>query len=201
MENSFNEEVLSEKLDKLVYWKQLVFLVSVCQRLLPSFIVFAKEAGVHGEDVLQNALDKAWNSLLDGEFLLDLSLQQELCESVAPDTEEFDSKYVSSALDAAIAISLLMKAFTINETNIIVEATTLIRDSVDMYVQEIENMDPNDPNLEKRILCHELMQNELKKQKEDILYLSKLENEQVPSMIDIKNKWFDRKDSCLGLVL
>lgn len=200
MENEFDEASLARDLDQLDFWKQLMFLISVCQRLVPSFSEFAKQTGVKGESILLSGLEKAWDILLSGNSASDLSFQQKQCEGIAPDTEDFDLILVSSALDAAVAISLLMKAFTTNDTNSIVEAASLARDSVDMYVQELENMDPNAPDLEELIVNHDLMQKELKLQREAIEFLQSLDDNQSTSMTEAKKKWFGSKGSCLGLV-
>lgn len=200
MENEFDEASLARELEQLDFWKQLMFLISVCQRLVPSFSEFAKQTGVKGESILLSGLEKAWDILLSGNSAADLSFQQKQCEDIAPDTEDFDLILVSSALDAAVAISLLMKAFTTNDTNSIVEAASLARDSIDMYVQELENMNPNAPDLEELILKHDLMQKELKLQREAIEFLQALDDNQNTSMTEAKKKWFGSKDSCLGLV-
>ncbi len=92
-----------------------------------------------------------------------------------------------------------MKAFRDQQTDTIVEAVTLVHDSVDMYVQELEDMDPADPDLEENILGHELMQNELRRQREDLEFLSMLDDDMSVFMMAVKNKWFDREESCLAL--
>lgn len=199
MENEFNKDELKQKLIKLPFWKQLVFLLIVCQRLLPSFRAFAAEIGFQGKGQLDDLLSKAWNSLLNGISSTDFSSEATLAESLAPDTEEFDTVLVSSALDATIATSLLMKAFSDQQIDTIIEAVTLIRDSVDMYVQELEDMDPTDLALEQNILGHELMQRELRRQREDLEFLGTLDDDISLSMLAVKSKWFDCEDSCLGL--
>lgn len=199
MEPEFDDVALHQKLAVLPFWKQLVFLIVVCQRLIPSFHAFANETGFEGEDILKDLLQKAWDTLLKGASKADFASEVNQAESVAPDTEDFGSIYVSSALDAAVSVSLLMKAFSDGQTDTIVEATALIRDSVDMYVQELADMDPNDPNLETRILEHELMQKELVRQREDLEFISSLDDDISVSMTVVKEKWLGREDSCLGL--
>lgn len=199
MEPEFNEDELKQKLEKLPFWKQLVFLLIICQRLIPSFRAFAAETGFQGQMQLKSFLSKAWDLLSNGISSTDLSSEAALAESVAPDTEDFDSVLVSSALDAAVATCLLMRAFGNQQTETIVEAVALVRDSVDMYVQELEDMDPADPDLEESVLGHELMQKELKRQREDLEFLSMLDDDISVSMRAVKKKWFDSEESCLAL--
>lgn len=199
METEFNDVELYQNLSGMAFWKQLVFHLLVCQRLIPSFRALSRESGVVGEDLLLDLLKKAWDTLLDGVTKADFSAEATQAESVAPDTEDVESIFASSSLDAAVAVSLLMKAFSNGKTNTIVEAASLARDSIDMYVQELEQMDQNDPNIETKILNHELMQNELKRQREDIAFLKALDDDISLSMTIAKKKWFDRQGSCLGL--
>ena len=199
MEKEFSEAELYQNLSGMVFWKQLVFLLLVCQRLIPSFRALSRERGLAGEDLLLDLLRKAWDTLLAGVTKADFSAEVTQAESVAPNTEDVESDFVSSALDAAIAVSLLMKVFNDGQTNTIVEAASLARDSIDMYVQELEQMDQNDPNIETKILSHDLMQKELERQREDIAFIKALDDDISLSMTVVKEKWFDKEDSCLGL--
>lgn len=201
MEAEFNEDKLHQKLVVLPFWKQLAFLLIVCQRLIPSFRAFAgKPRGKKDESLLNDILNKAWSTLLSGVTKADFSNEVVQAESVAPETEDSELLYVSSVLDASVAIGLLMKSFSDGQTDTIIEGVTLIRDSVDMYVQELENMVPNDPELEIKVLNHELMQQELKRQREDIEFLSVLNEDIGLAMTIVKEKWFDKEESCLGLM-
>lgn len=51
----------------------------------------------------------------------------------------------------------------------IVEIASLCTDTVDMFVQAQDGLDPNDPKLEERVLSHRLMQRELQRQHDDVL--------------------------------
>ena len=191
MEQRFDEGLLKQKLDKLEFWKQIIFLLVICQRMIPNFRAFSRETGFTGEQILNSLLNKAWNNLSAGIIFDNLSKEADIAESLAPDTEDFDSILVSSALDAAVATSLLMKSFCDGETNTIVTGAALIRDSVDMYVQVIEDMDPNSVDIEMQILSHELMQNELRLQREAIEFLSSITDDISISFKETKKKWFE----------
>ena len=199
MEKQFSEGELYQSLSGMVFWKQLVFLLLVCQRLIPSFRALSRETGIAGENLLLGLRNRAWSTLLAGVSRADFSTEVTQAESVEPDTEDFESVYASSALDAAIAVGLLMRAFNDGQTSTVVEAASLARDSIDMYVQDLENMHQNDPNIETKILGHVLMQKELKRQREDIDFIKALDDDISLSMKIIKKNWFDKEDSCLGL--
>ena len=199
MKKKFNEEILYEHLNKLEYWKQLVFLITISQRLVPNFLAFEKETDYKGGEKLVSAIEKAWSFLLKGQFFIDLSEEQLECENLAPDTEDYETVLVSPALDAAVAVSLLMKAFSTHDTHIIVEATSLMNDTLDMYIQELMDIDTFDPDIEEKIEQHPLMQKELKRQTEDLSFLLNLDRSIVNSISIAYEKWFKHYSSCLNL--
>ena len=90
------------------------------------------------------------------------------CESVAPDSEDCDSLYVSFAQDACFAVCGLLDFLLENKIDKVVQAAAYAIDSVDLFVQEIEGMAPDDPELEQKILTHRLMLRELSQQEKDL---------------------------------
>jgi hypothetical protein len=62
-------------------------------------------------------------------------------------------------------------------------------------------MDANDPSLEDKILLYPLMQPEITRQRKDIELLQGLDEDLSISFSIIREKWFDTKESCLGLVI
>ncbi|WP_444940667.1 DUF416 family protein [Microbulbifer sp. ZKSA004] len=199
MEKAFDETTLRREFSKMEFWKQLVFLFAISQRLLPSFVFFARESKLSGVELLESAMHKAYELLNAGVSNADLTEYASRCEAIAPDTEDYDSIFVSSALDAAVAVSLLMKAFTNNKTSFVIEGASLAIDSVDMYVQELDDMDPNCPDIEQMILNHRLMQLELKRQRLDLELLANLSDDQFISMKVIADKLINQGESCLDL--
>jgi uncharacterized protein YjaG (DUF416 family) len=94
------------------------------------------------------------------------------CNVAAPDTEDFDSLLVSPALDAANVASLLLDLLITDAVEKAAEVACLACDTVDMYVQELDEMPPGAPDLEERITLHPLMQAEIARQLEDLETLS-----------------------------
>lgn len=199
MESEFDENFLKQKLLALSNGKKIFFMLAVCERIFPNFVIFARESGHKGEDILRSYLNMAWEKLQKGKTIADFSLEADDCQAIAPDTEDYETILVSSALDAAAAISLLMQFFTDNDVDHIVEAASLARDSVDMYVQDIEKITSTDPNFEKLILTHPLMQTELIRQRKDVELLKNLSENIEDSYSLLREKWFDTKKSCLEL--
>lgn len=200
MSPTFDEEYMRSQLLKLVTWKQIAFLIFLCERLMPGFEFFSDEVGYKKNDkTLRQYLDKAAEMLMNGITKDKLSKLAGKCEDLAPYPEDYDSLYVSTALDTAMSVSLLMKMFTDNNVEHVVDAATFITDSIDLYVQEIENMEPNDPDLEEKILSHKLMQKELETQEKDIEFLLKVDNDINISRSLFKERLESQK-SCLGII-
>jgi uncharacterized protein YjaG (DUF416 family) len=90
------------------------------------------------------------------------------CDECAPDAEDFTSLYVASAQDAAFAICALLDFLLDGDLDRLVSVPRLSTDTVDLIVQEREDMDPRDPLREQRILEHPVMQQELVRQRRDL---------------------------------
>ncbi len=199
MENEFNEQNLKKQLLSLNSWKKTAFAISICERMFPNFIEFAKINNYEGAEILEICLKIAWHRLMREDIKYDLSEEAHKCKIIAPDTEKYDSILVSSALDAASAIALLMEFISSPKVDFVIEIASLARDSVDMYVQEIEDMNPNDPALENKILEHPLMQQELNNQRADLEFLQSLDETQSGTYMSVIKKWFNTNQSCLAI--
>jgi uncharacterized protein len=81
----------------------------------------------------------------------------------------------------------------------IVKTATYATDSVDLYVQEIENMDPNSPELEQVILTHRLMQRELSQQEKDLKFVEQAISLNSILLFQLKKSWNNNGKSNLDL--
>ena len=105
----------------------------------------------------------------------------ERCESVAPDSEDFDSVYTNLDQDAAFAICCILGYLTDEAIEKIVQAAVYAID---------DKFDSADPDLESKILNHPLMQRELKRQHDDILYLKNEKKGTTPTTVKtISHRW------------
>lgn len=148
---------------------RLAFGLGCSERLYPNYLAFQRECGWGEPSVLRHALDFAW-SVLEGagpSTTRIKSLMQGVREA-EPETEDFDTILVSSALDAAAGAGLIREFIDGDDVNKISELASLCRDTVDMFVQHLESLEPHDPELEDKILRHRLMQRELKRQEDDL---------------------------------
>jgi uncharacterized protein YjaG (DUF416 family) len=93
------------------------------------------------------------------------------CEDAAPESGKYDSLFVSAAQDASFAVCSLLDFLIEKDTRKIVQVATFATDTVDLYIQEDENISSDDPELEMKILCHHLMQRELCRQERGLAIL------------------------------
>jgi uncharacterized protein len=173
VEPPFDQDALRKVLVGLAPQQRLAFGLACSERLYPNYVAFAREQSWGEPESLRAALDLAWDAVL-GQPASPESVRElkKKVEDAEPDTEDFGTILVSSALDAAATAGLVLRLLEADDLDFAVEIASLARDTVDMYVQAIEHLDPSDTALEKRILLHRLMQEELRRQRDDLRMLA-----------------------------
>jgi len=185
MPEHFCEDTLRRDLCRLNHRGLVIFTLSCAERMLPNYRRFSEENQWGNSSVLRTALDLAWTWLESG--TADRTLARKLaaeCYNQAPDTADFSTILVSSALDAACSAKCVLDLLLDADVETAVEAASYARDTVDMYVQELEDMPANSPDLESRIHLHPVMQRELLNQRDAL--------ESILSGISLQaavNKW------------
>jgi uncharacterized protein YjaG (DUF416 family) len=170
---TFDEDRLQQSFARLDPWKRVAFMALSCERMVPNYDRFSADSGFGDPKVLRRGIDAAWSWLESERVPDDLKSMRAQVEQQAPNTEAFSSPFTSAALDAANAVASLLEALDEPGGADPVEVASLARDTVDLYVQEIENLDPNDRGLEDAIRRHPLMQTELRRQRDDLNYLER----------------------------
>lgn len=166
MPELYDEEWLREQLTCLDHAGLVLFALSCSERMLPNYREFVRECGWGDESVLRETLDLAWRWLEKKRIKKATALQlQEACFEQAPGTEDFTSVFVSPALDAANSAANIAALLIEPDLEAVIEIASYGRDTVDMYIQEIEDVD-DDLDLEQHIRLHPLMQQELGHQRQ-----------------------------------
>ena len=175
MEPAFDNATTRAALSKLQVHQQVAFAAACCERMLPNYATFMREVGWGDPGPLRRALDGLWLAC-EGKIPSETELRDLLarCETCAPDSDDFESLYVAAAQDAVFAICAVLDFLLDDDLDRLVSAPQLATDSVDLVVQERENMDSADPQLERKILEHPLMQQELQRQKRDLAEVKSL---------------------------
>lgn len=192
-------EELREGLSVLPRRAQLAFLLSCTERLFPNYQAFVRRHRWGDPGALEQALELGWGAFegnLVPEEELHLALQR--CERASPNTEDFDSELVSPALDAAVSAALVLEFVVEADPDKVVEAASLARDTVDMYVQEVEPYSASDPGLEQQIANHTMMKRELARQKADMRLLSAVDWTNPGRSLEAVRGWRRPKVSNIG---
>lgn len=150
--------------------KQLAFALLIFERMLPDLIAFSKDTGFDASCYLQ-ARDAAWKTLQNGS--IDQTLNQ-ACIQSAPDTEKFSHPLTSYALDAALAMSDIVEFTFDGRRDRIAYISTLARDSIHLYLSSLEPSHISSADEDGRIAQHPLMEQERRREEEDIKFLSGL---------------------------
>lgn len=149
VEPPFDPDGLRKLLLGLAPQQRLAFGLACSERLYPNYTVFAREQGWGEPETLRAALDLAWDAVLGQPASSEIVREiKKRVEDAEPDTEDFGTILVSSALDAATTAGLVLKLLEVDDIDVAVEIASLARDTVDMYVQAAENIDPSDTALE-----------------------------------------------------
>ncbi len=125
MEPEFCEALLRSKIEPLSLDHRILFALSCCERLYPNYLYFYEYYRWGKPEVLRCALDRVWSCLEDNAIIEEIDALIKKCEEVTPDTEDFDSIYVSSALDAASSVMLLLGVLKNHSIAKIIEIVSL----------------------------------------------------------------------------
>lgn len=137
------------------------FAYAICERLTLHYQAFFEAEGWGNLLVLQSALALLKQAVFVAPAVADVHQTYHLVEEVTPDSDDFGSSLGSFALDACCAI-LAALDFTLDERDhAVLEVATCARNTVDLYVQEVEELEPSDPHLEQKIGCSPYMVQEV----------------------------------------
>lgn len=196
----FNTQSLKTVLASFNRRQQLAFGAMCCERLLPNYQAFQNDTGWGDITPIREALNFVWESVVTEAVNRDqvktLTLR---CEAVAPDSEYFESLFVSCAQDACFAVCNLLDFLLENEVDRVIQAAIYAIDSIDLYVQEIEEMDPGNPSLEADILSHSLMQRELEQQTLNLKAIEKNPEVNSTFVSNLRLSWGNNGKSNLNL--
>ena len=162
---AYDEHSMRIQLEQMDNLRVLAFTAACCERLLPNYERFCQESKWGSVQIVRRSLDLVW-SYLDGKgphkkYLEKARLQ---CFGVTPDSDDFPSLNASLGQRASLSVCSLLDYLIDQRLSSALDAIGFSISSLDLYVQEIEELHPQDVQLERKILDHRLMQRELKLQ-------------------------------------
>lgn len=150
--------------------KKLAFALLVFERMLPSLVAFSKDTGLDDSCYLQ-AKDVAWTTLQNGSVVGSIN---DARLRGAPDTEEYSHELTSYALNAALAMNDIMEFTQDGCADHIASVSTLAENSVYLYLSSLEDSVVSSLEENSWITSHPLMQEEYRREEEDISFLASL---------------------------
>lgn len=175
-----DKNTLARSLRGLDAQRQLAFGAMCSERLIANYLAFQEEAdwGDHGS--LRASADHVWSYLGGEQPNRDVTLALlEACQNATPAEDHHDLYEFllrDAAQDACFAVLNLLSFLLESDVSKIIHVANHAINSVDYYVQEIENLAPNDPHLEDLIRRHPLMQREIRRQKDSLKTLQDCED-------------------------
>jgi uncharacterized protein len=165
----FIPDTLKEMLTGIDKDLQLAFAASCAERILPNYEKFCEVTNWGDLSPLRDSLDLIWEACMGKILSLhDIETAMKLCEAVIPDSNDFKSFYSTLAQDAVFSIWNLMDYLKDGNIDSLISGARYTTDSIDLYVQEIENITITDPQREDKILHHPMMQQELARQQRNL---------------------------------
>ena len=161
-----------KKLEALDFTKQLTFAYLTCERLFPNYVYFAENFDFGEPTILREAIDFLYLNIFEKNIdknKIDFFVKK--VEKNTPDTEDFSTIFVSSALDVCTCILDSLDFLADKQLSHLKSILSYATDSVDMYVREIENIEASDKDFMKKVNEHPLMKKEISVQQGIIAFL------------------------------
>lgn len=178
-----NLEVLEQELDKIPPLHRVAFTASICERLLPNYNAFAREADWGDPLVLRNALDEVW-LILQGNDADVAKIRQliEDCADAVPDSNEVGGGYCFEAQEAAMAVYGTLRLYLNPTPQLAIYVAERVKDTLFTFVDWVEASkdlstweEKNFQEQMKVIVSHPLVVRELAKEWEDLQRLKELD--------------------------
>ncbi|KXI22936.1 YjaG family protein [Photobacterium sanguinicancri] len=98
------------RLEKLEPWQHLTFMVSLCERMYPNYVLFCEETEFADAYTYRIILDSIWEILTVKSAKINFEKQLEKLEDLVPSADDFDIYAVNPAIDACVALADLLHA-------------------------------------------------------------------------------------------
>jgi uncharacterized protein YjaG (DUF416 family) len=177
----------------------MIFMGLSIELLMPIYLSFSKRVNWGSVQILEEITTTLYSTAFirqpEPKYLE--MLKEELYLQ-SPDLDEIDDRLASYALDVCIAADEAVSFLISPDLNHFTEFVTNIFNLLDMYVQEKNDLDPNEPNIEKIIMKDIFVEREVKRQ---VGLLSRLKQKKVSSLEDIQGLRDDFQQEIIDLSL
>ena len=120
-----------------VEWKNFAYSLCLIERMFPNYQLFVELSEFGDANIFRNALDVLWGEVAGHSSKVDFEKQLEKLELVTPDTADFDFFGVRPAIDACVALSLLLEACALYDVLSIESIEDIESSTIDAYLEVI----------------------------------------------------------------
>lgn len=142
------------RIKKLASWQQRLFMLCLCERMCPNFVVYAKQQQNEEEaKSYKKILDLMWESLLVENVKINFDLQLEKLEVIIPIITNDSPYIIYPAIDACQALSEVLHSYLTGEVS---EHTATVSSISATTVAEFEMTKSNialSENEQQTLLC------------------------------------------------
>lgn len=177
-----------------------LFAALICDKLYPNYLLFAETENWGSPTTFRDGVELLFDMSLTGiRPVADAEKLVIAFDLVFPDLDDFSGITPSYAFDASTALSEALRFVLTDDKEHIVNCSTAARDTVDMFVQELHDLQPNRPDLEGLIAGDPYVIMEAARQKSllnlliatpvisvDLVTQLRIQQTMEPGIIDIK---------------
>ena len=192
MDPVFNERKTRAWLEPLSRRARAAFVLSCVERMLPSLVAFHAELDEDAPAEIEEIAAAVWSYMSGGDADTDIAALAERWRKVPPIDEQVESIHTGPAVNARLAITLLLETLRKGSLDKAIEAAAVAADSAESYAVADLGLPPDAENLEARVAAHPLVQQELSRQREDIKLLHRTSLDRPESVPALREKWIGR---------
>jgi uncharacterized protein YjaG (DUF416 family) len=161
--NDFIAEI-EKTIVSMSHEQKCLFILLTCDKMLPNYVSFSEKNDWGNSRVLKNEILMLEKAILEIPIATtELSELNKFIEANIPDLDSFETG--SFAFDTSIVFSEAIEYLINKDTKHILNIAQGILDTIDMFVQIKEDLDPNDIELDNKIQKSEYIKREFKRQR------------------------------------
>ena len=165
---------IEHSIASMSYGHQCLFLLLTCDKMLPNYVSFSAETNWGNPQVFKDAMSTLEHTALGKAFAeSELKVLSKSIEENIPDLEAFETG--SFAFDSSIVFNEAILFLINQDPENLVNAIQGALDTVDMFVQMKDNLDPNDKAFEAKIQDSLYLKREVNRQQLMIDHLSRIQ--------------------------
>ena len=153
---------ISKYLNNLTFQNKIIFIVLSCEHILPNYLFYKNKSNI---ELLDEIIVYFYQCINNDKY--DVDLAQEFyddLENLTPDLNEDENELASYAFDACVLFGEALLYIIKKDFSHLENASTILFDTIDMFIQEKEGFDGDTKDIETKIYLDAYMQQEIKRQ-------------------------------------